>query len=53
MKKRKKKIHKSSLHLLKYKHFPYHKKNYANSPSMYMTTLISKLLPPFVMSDKE
>ena len=26
--------------------------SYANSPSMYMTTLISKLLPLFVTSDK-
>ena len=31
---------------------PIIKISYANSPPMYMTTLISKLLPLFVTSDK-
>ena len=49
--KRKEKIQKSSLHP-SYIHSPYHKISYTNPPLMSMTTLISKLLPLFVTSDK-
>ena len=48
---RKEKIQKSSLHL-SYIHSPYHKISYTNPPPISMTTLISKLLPLFVTSDK-
>ena len=48
---RKEKIQESSLHH-SYTHSPYHKISYTNPPPMSMTTLISKLLPLFVMSDK-
>ena len=41
-----------SPHYIPYRHFPYHKISYANPPPMCMTTLISKLLPLFVTSDK-
>ena len=47
---RKKKIQKSSLHLSYTP--PYHKNIYTNPPPMSMTTLISKLIPIFVTSDK-
>ena len=48
---REEKIQKSSLHP-SYTHSPYHKISYTNPPPMSMTTLISKLLPHFVTSDK-
>ena len=48
---RKEKIQESSLHP-SYTHSPYHKNSYTNPPLMSMTTLISKLLPLFVTSDK-
>ena len=48
---RKEKTQESSLHP-SYTHSPYHKNSYSNPPSMSMTTLISKLLPFFVTSDK-
>ena len=48
---RKEKIQKSSLHP-SYTHSPYHKIFYTNLPFMGMTTLILKLLPLFVTSDK-
>ena len=48
---RKEKIQMSLLHP-SYTHSPYHKISYTNPPPMSMTTLISKLLPLFVMSDK-
>ena len=50
---KKRKVHISSLHpSKKYKHFPYQKKSYANSPPKYMTTLNPKLLPFSVTNDK-
>ena len=48
---RKEKIQKSLLHP-SYTHSPYHKISYTNPPPISMTTLISKLLPLFVTSDK-
>ena len=48
---RKEKIQESSLHP-SYTHSPYHKNSYTNLSPMSMTTLISKLLPLFVTSDK-
>ena len=47
----KEKIQISSLHPL-YTHSFYHKNIYTNPPPMSMTTLISKLSPIFVTSDK-
>ena len=48
---RKEKIQKCSLYP-SYTHSPYHKISSTNPSPMSMTTLISKLLPFFVMSDK-
>ena len=48
---RKEKIQKSLLHP-SYTHSPYQKNSYINPPPISMTTLISKLLPLFVTSDK-
>ena len=47
LKYKKRRIHKSSLHPSKRKHLPLTKISYANSPPMYMTTLISKTTPLF------
>ena len=48
---RKEKIQESSLHP-SYRHSPYHKISYTNPSPISMTTLISKLLPLLVTSDK-
>ena len=39
-------------HYIPHKHFPYHKKSPMLTLPVCMTTLISKLLPLFVTSDK-
>ena len=52
LKRKKRKVHKSSLHPSKDINTSPIKKSYANSPPKYMTTLNPKLLPLFVMNDK-
>ena len=51
LKRKKRKVHKSSLHS-KDINTPPIKKSYTNSPPKYMITFNPKLLPLFVMNDK-
>ena len=53
LKRKKRKVHKSSEHPSKDINTPPIKKSYANTPPNYMTILIPKLLPLFVTNDKE
>ena len=52
LKRKKRKVHKSSLHPSKVINTPPIKKSYANFPPKYMTALNPKLLPIFVTNDK-
>ena len=52
LKRKKRKVNKSSLHPLKDINTPLIKKSYANSPLKYMTTFNPKLLPLDVTNDK-
>ena len=52
LKVKEKKRYKKNPHYIPHRHSLYHKISYANPPPMSMTTLISKLLSLFVMSDK-
>ena len=52
LKRKKRKVHKSSLHPSKDINTPPIKKSYINSPLKYMTTFNQKLLPLDVTNDK-